>query len=140
MRVRLSRLRFSQSSASPWFSCGRTVEALVKRLIADPDFFNNICHRVPLRVVLVCSFLVSLDNRRLASYIIASRFLEIDPVIPVIFLRRSRLRLRMSLRKVSYFISSGRKGSWIRFSQPVPPASTRGSAITIVFVLSWQLC
>ena len=26
------------------FTCGSTVEALVKRLIAETDFFNNICH------------------------------------------------------------------------------------------------
>ena len=114
--VRVSKLRFSQPSASSQFKCGRSLDVLIKRLVTDPDYMQGV---PPLRVLWVGPSTVSLDNRRLVCFILACKYLGIDAAVPVQFLKKSRLRGRCSRSKIKHFRASRHHGAFIRMRKPL---------------------
>ena len=114
--VKVSKLRFSQPSASSIFQCGGSLDVLIKQCVADPDYMQRVR---PLRVLRVGPSTVSLDNRRLVCFILACKFLGIDAAVPVQFLKRSRLRGQCSRWKLKYFRASRHHGTFIRMRKPL---------------------
>ena len=65
-------LRFTQTTISTRFHDGRDIKELIQDLVCDTDAAWEV---KPLRVFFLNGMCFSLDNRRLACFVLASRFL-----------------------------------------------------------------
>ena len=115
-QVSLSSLRFSQPTISAYFKEGKKKETrtplhtLIDRIVADPEYI----HQVPrLKVACVSKCLVSLDNRRLACFCVAARFLGIDPRIRIQCVMSSTIS-QLQQCKLCFFRFSTHRGSYVR--------------------------
>ena len=119
--VSLSSLRFSQPTISAYFKKRKKnenstpIHTLIDRLVADPEYIHQVRR---LKVARVSECLVSLDNRRLACFCVAARFLGIDPRIRIECVLNSKMS-QLQQRKLNFFRCSTHRGSYIRLREAI---------------------
>ena len=100
-------LRFTQTHISARFKDGRDITELIQDLVCDTDAAWEV---KPLRVFFLNDMCFSLDNRRLACFILAGRFLgrELKVRVQTVSIRElSPFQLRKCSTAVQYMLTVG---------------------------------
>ena len=106
-------LRFSQKSISGCFRSGSSLSQLITELAANPDHVHCIG---PLRIFKAGKNYVTLDNRRLACLLEASRLLSRTLMVPcTLYSKRLIVACLSELQasKLRFYFESSHRGSFV---------------------------